>query len=317
MSNTFCPIPWIFQAVRNNGDVRVCCQANVTKNRGVVRKPDGSSYNAGRDNMVEARNTDMMKDVKCPMFILHGKKDNLIPVSHSEELFDNLGQSPAYLHLPDSMDHNEFQIDEDLINPIKAFLRKLDERDLLKAQISGLEQNELFLLKNFGDYSDPKKQQMDILNPFQDKKEKEKCNYSFKIKNFEISKKELTELQNHKSSITKKFSIKNLHYDIKTSTYNMQTNISKVDESFVDYLQENNKTEDNYGQIISSLAGVTIPKISQEQEKKEISESKEDLKTNFMVYFDISLFEPPPIVLKLEEKLLKSESAQNEEDDKK
>tara|TARA_X000000950_G_scaffold289358_1_gene412317 strand:+ start:22198 stop:23514 length:1317 start_codon:yes stop_codon:yes gene_type:complete len=66
-TNTFCPIPWIFQAVRNNGDVRVCCQANVTKNQGVVRKLDGSSYNAGRDNMVEARNTDMMKAIRKNM----------------------------------------------------------------------------------------------------------------------------------------------------------------------------------------------------------------------------------------------------------
>lgn len=66
-TNTFCPIPWIFQAVRNNGDVRVCCQANVTKNQGVVRKLDGSSYNAGRDNMIEARNTDMMKAIRKNM----------------------------------------------------------------------------------------------------------------------------------------------------------------------------------------------------------------------------------------------------------
>ena len=36
MTNTFCPIPWIFQAVRSNGDLRVCCQANVTKNKGVT-----------------------------------------------------------------------------------------------------------------------------------------------------------------------------------------------------------------------------------------------------------------------------------------
>ena len=56
MSKTFCPIPWIFQAVRNNGDIRVCCQANVTKNQGVVRHPDGRSYNARRDSMEEARN---------------------------------------------------------------------------------------------------------------------------------------------------------------------------------------------------------------------------------------------------------------------
>lgn len=67
MSNTFCPIPWIFQAVRNNGDVRICCQANVTKNRGVVRKPDGTSYNAGRDSMEEARNADLMTAVRKNM----------------------------------------------------------------------------------------------------------------------------------------------------------------------------------------------------------------------------------------------------------
>ena len=67
MSNTFCPIPWIFQAVRNNGDVRICCQANVTKNQGVVRKADGSSYNAGKDNMSEARNAELMKAVRKNM----------------------------------------------------------------------------------------------------------------------------------------------------------------------------------------------------------------------------------------------------------
>jgi alpha-tubulin suppressor-like RCC1 family protein len=36
MTNTYCPIPWIFQAVRNNGDVRICCQANVTKNQATL-----------------------------------------------------------------------------------------------------------------------------------------------------------------------------------------------------------------------------------------------------------------------------------------
>jgi len=67
MSNTYCPIPWIFQAVRNNGDIRVCCQANVTKNQGVVRHPDGTPYNAGRDNMEEARNAELMKEIRKNM----------------------------------------------------------------------------------------------------------------------------------------------------------------------------------------------------------------------------------------------------------
>jgi hypothetical protein len=67
MSKTFCPIPWIFQAVRNNGDIRICCQANVTENQGVVRHPDGTPYNAGRDNMEEARNAELMKTVRQNM----------------------------------------------------------------------------------------------------------------------------------------------------------------------------------------------------------------------------------------------------------
>ena len=64
---TFCPIPWIFQAVRSNGDIRVCCQANVTKNRGVVRKEDGTAYNAGIDDLSEARNAQLMKDIRKNM----------------------------------------------------------------------------------------------------------------------------------------------------------------------------------------------------------------------------------------------------------
>lgn len=67
MKDTFCPIPWIFQAVRNNGDIRVCCQANVTKNQGVVRHEDGKPYNAGRDNMSEARNATLMKEIRKNM----------------------------------------------------------------------------------------------------------------------------------------------------------------------------------------------------------------------------------------------------------
>ena len=67
MTDTFCPIPWNFQAIRANGDVRVCCQANVTKNQGVIRKADGTAYNAGRDNLEEARNADMMKAIRINM----------------------------------------------------------------------------------------------------------------------------------------------------------------------------------------------------------------------------------------------------------
>jgi len=67
MKNTFCPIPWNFQAIRANGDLRICCQANVTANQGVIRKPDGTAYNAGKDNLTESRNAELMKSVRVNM----------------------------------------------------------------------------------------------------------------------------------------------------------------------------------------------------------------------------------------------------------
>ena len=68
MTDTWCPIPWNFQAVRSNGDLRVCCQANITKNKGVLRKSDGSPYNAAADDLSEARNSDLMKIMRKNMF---------------------------------------------------------------------------------------------------------------------------------------------------------------------------------------------------------------------------------------------------------
>ena len=63
----FCPLPWIFQAVRNNGDIRVCCQANQGPDRGLMRKPDNTVYNAAYDNMTEARNSDKIKSIRVAM----------------------------------------------------------------------------------------------------------------------------------------------------------------------------------------------------------------------------------------------------------
>jgi len=67
MSETFCPIPWNFQAIKSNGDLRVCCQANVTKNQGVLRKDDGTAFNAGVDSLGDSRNNDMLRAMRLNM----------------------------------------------------------------------------------------------------------------------------------------------------------------------------------------------------------------------------------------------------------
>lgn len=71
MTKTFCPIPWNFQAIQNNGTVRVCCQMNSTPSRGTLKKQDGTPYNAGVDNLTEARNATLIKEIRTTM--LSGK----------------------------------------------------------------------------------------------------------------------------------------------------------------------------------------------------------------------------------------------------
>lgn len=48
--------------------MRLCCNANsYTETKGILRKSDGTPYNAGRDDWNEARNSQMLKDVRVAM----------------------------------------------------------------------------------------------------------------------------------------------------------------------------------------------------------------------------------------------------------
>ena len=67
MSKTFCPVPWNFQAVRNNGDMRICCQANVSAGRGLLIQENGKTYNAADGNMMASRNSQLAKDIRKEM----------------------------------------------------------------------------------------------------------------------------------------------------------------------------------------------------------------------------------------------------------
>ena len=66
-NRAWCPLPWMSLNVRNNGDIRVCCNANVSKMQGLILKNDGSNYNLGKDNINDFRNADIMKDIRLSM----------------------------------------------------------------------------------------------------------------------------------------------------------------------------------------------------------------------------------------------------------
>eukprot|EP00347_Sterkiella_histriomuscorum_P003243 403365040 len=72
------------------------------------------------------RNIDIIKDVRCPTLIIHGQKDKLIPYQHSQELHDNAVSSQyCKLVLPPQMDHNDFEFDADLIEPLTEFFKQI------------------------------------------------------------------------------------------------------------------------------------------------------------------------------------------------
>ena len=66
---------------------------------------------------------DYIKNVTCPIIFIHGQKDPLIPFKETITLKDNC-DCPFEIVLPLNMTHNDFDIDEDIIEPIVDFLGK-------------------------------------------------------------------------------------------------------------------------------------------------------------------------------------------------
>ena len=66
---------------------------------------------------------DYIKNVTCPILFIHGQKDPLIPFKETILLKDNC-DCPFEVILPIDMTHNDFDLDEDIIEPINNFLNK-------------------------------------------------------------------------------------------------------------------------------------------------------------------------------------------------
>ena len=65
---TFCPLPWNSINLRNNGDMRICCNTNsYSPQKGIMKTEDGETYNAGKHDFNEARNAPILKEVRASM----------------------------------------------------------------------------------------------------------------------------------------------------------------------------------------------------------------------------------------------------------
>lgn len=75
------------------------------------------------------RNIDEIDKVVCPCFFLHGKKDRLIPDSHTSELFMKC-KAMAAMHLSSNMTHNEYSMNNDIIKPLRRFFTQIGHESI-------------------------------------------------------------------------------------------------------------------------------------------------------------------------------------------
>lgn len=71
------------------------------------------------------RNCDHILNVSAPTFIIHGKKDEIIPHQSSQQLYKLLTDKTVKKQLvePEAMTHNRFRLHDDFIVPSQAFLQ--------------------------------------------------------------------------------------------------------------------------------------------------------------------------------------------------
>ena len=85
---SWCPVPWTSFSINNNGDYRMCVQANTHRaSRGTMRDEHGVAMRADTHSLAETRNCSMLKDVRSKM--LQGERSEVCQRCNKE---DDVGQ---------------------------------------------------------------------------------------------------------------------------------------------------------------------------------------------------------------------------------
>jgi fermentation-respiration switch protein FrsA (DUF1100 family) len=95
-----------------------------TSIKGVVGDSLGTLGKLGK-HLIKERfpNLERIRSVTCPTYLLHGKRDKLIPPQHSKEL-KKACKGVSYANYPPRMDHNEFSFLNDFVLPFRGFIEK-------------------------------------------------------------------------------------------------------------------------------------------------------------------------------------------------
>ena len=88
-----------------------------------------------------------INDVSCPILLIHGVKDTLIPSEQSKNLYNQIKGEIKECLLREDMTHNKYKLYEDIIIPISSFLEK---HNLIKNKV-----NREFNLKDIKEFKVP------------------------------------------------------------------------------------------------------------------------------------------------------------------
>eukprot|EP00741_Cyanophora_paradoxa_P008492 tig00001335_g8217.t1 len=69
-----------------------------------------------------------IQNVHCPVLIIHGRLDRLIPWTQAETLYNLCPSIMKRLAVSETMDHNNFDLEDDVVQPVQMFLCSMDER---------------------------------------------------------------------------------------------------------------------------------------------------------------------------------------------
>ena len=69
------------------------------------------------------KSIEYIKGVTCPIMFIHGQKDPLIPYKETE-LLKEACDCPKEVLFPENMTHNDYDLEEDIIEPINVFVNK-------------------------------------------------------------------------------------------------------------------------------------------------------------------------------------------------
>lgn len=85
---SWCPVPWTSFSINNNGDYRMCVQANThRKTRGTLRTDKDVAMRADTHSVADTRNCSMLKDVRASM--IAGERHEVCQRCNKE---DDVGQ---------------------------------------------------------------------------------------------------------------------------------------------------------------------------------------------------------------------------------